>query len=322
MTTLSSEQAALTALLERNHDGAAAWDALARDGWLDLVPDRSSWALASVAATVAGTAGVYHPQLAVGAHLAATAVLPAAAPRARRMGVVTDLAGDGESMTGTAWGAEADAYVGWLPDQRVVSINRTDIEQTASPMLFLEDASVCRIAVAGSSINIVEGADPPECARAQVAFILAAEATAVATAATSRTGEYLAQRFAFGRPLAGQQVLQHRVVDMRLACLTGSALLERAATEWTDGARPRSSWAAKLHAGQQSVWTIEQAIQLHGGIGFTEELGIASWLRIAQRCRLLMGGQTQAAREVLESVSPAITPQPRDWALDFDPGMG
>jgi hypothetical protein len=56
-------------------------------------------------------------------------------------------------------------------------------------------------------------------------------------------------------------------------------------------------------------------VQLHGGIGFTWELGVHLALRRAQRARLLLGDAHRAASEVVSGVDAGPRPGLVDWTL-------
>lgn len=97
-----------------------------------------------------------------------------------------------------------------------------------------------------------------------------------------RTAEYLASRKQFGQPLSKLQVLRHRLADMALARFRAEALVWFAAPriEALDATTRGSLVAAtvsKSLAGARFV--AEQAVQLHGGMGVSEELPIGRFLR-------------------------------------------
>ncbi|MCJ2177619.1 acyl-CoA dehydrogenase family protein [Novosphingobium album (ex Hu et al. 2023)] len=98
---------------------------------------------------------------------------------------------------------------------------------------------------------------------------LAADCLGGATAALAMTVEYLGMRKQFDRPIAMFQALKHRVADMKTRIVATEALL------WS---RARDPEAARLQiAGLKALATdvyqfvTEEMIQLHGGIGLTEE---------------------------------------------------
>jgi alkylation response protein AidB-like acyl-CoA dehydrogenase len=104
-------------------------------------------------------------------------------------------------------------------------------------------------------------------------------------AALERTLEYLAMRIQFGKPLASFQVLQHRCVDLKLQLELTRASVEDAAVRWDRHGRTTDSYAAisraKVRATSAAMIVARQSIQLHGGIGFTDEHDIGLYLRKA-----------------------------------------
>ncbi|MEU9063649.1 acyl-CoA dehydrogenase family protein [Streptomyces sp. NPDC048430] len=106
----------------------------------------------------------------------------------------------------------------------------------------------------------------------------AAELLGLINRAFEATVSYLREREQFGRPIGTYQVLQHKAVDMwvqrELAC---AALADAHAQTHgaPDHARlPTLASSAKARAGQAALFVGNQAIQLHGAIGFTEEYGL------------------------------------------------
>lgn len=108
----------------------------------------------------------------------------------------------------------------------------------------------------------------------------------VAEAALERTIEYLGLRQQFGVRIGTFQALQHRAVDMRLATTLARASLEDAAAilDAAGGGTPRAKAAAsraKARANESAMLVAQQAVQLHGGIGYTDEHDIGLFLRKA-----------------------------------------
>lgn len=96
------------------------------------------------------------------------------------------------------------------------------------------------------------------------------------------TAEYLQTRKQFGRPLAKNQALRHRMADMALASMRAEALTQQVARQLqslsdSDGKRMASAACSKALQGARFV--AEQAVQLHGGMGVSEELPIGRYLR-------------------------------------------
>lgn len=108
------------------------------------------------------------------------------------------------------------------------------------------------------------------------------EAVGVLERSLDATVEYTRARTQFGAPIATFQVLQHRIADMRIhleqarsmACLAAARAGTGSAAE-----RARAMSAAKVVVGEACRFVGEQAVQLHGGMGMTEELDIAHGFR-------------------------------------------
>jgi alkylation response protein AidB-like acyl-CoA dehydrogenase len=107
-----------------------------------------------------------------------------------------------------------------------------------------------------------------------------AEAVGLMRVLTDKTVEYAKQRVQFGVPIGSFQALQHRMVDMLMAC---------------EQARSVLLWAVMLHAsgedGKRAIRSIkylvgtagqkvgEEAIQIHGGMGVTWDLDVAHFFK-------------------------------------------
>ena len=107
---------------------------------------------------------------------------------------------------------------------------------------------------------------------------LAGEAVGVARGAFDLTVEYLNVRQQFGRPLSANQVLRHRVAEMAVALETirsaaMAALCAAGSGDYADIAR------AKMLISRHGVKLVEDAVQLHGGLGMSVEYGVGNYLR-------------------------------------------
>jgi len=111
---------------------------------------------------------------------------------------------------------------------------------------------------------------------------MCAEAVGAMDAMQSMTLEYLKTRQQFGRPIGENQVLQHRSAEMliQLENARGMAMLAAMMVDEPDEAeRARNIAMAKVGVGQAGRFVSQQAIQLHGGIGMTEEYAIGHFFR-------------------------------------------
>jgi pimeloyl-CoA dehydrogenase small subunit len=115
----------------------------------------------------------------------------------------------------------------------------------------------------------------------------AAEAVGAMEAMQALTLEYLKTREQFGRPIGQNQVLQHRATEMLMALEQGRSMAMLAAmmVEEPDAAeRAHNIAMAKVGVGQASKFVAQNAIQLHGGIGMTEEYAAGHYFR---RCMVI-----------------------------------
>lgn len=120
-----------------------------------------------------------------------------------------------------------------------------------------------------------------ELARDEGAAAVCAEAVGAMRTVLADTVAYCKQRQQFGQPIGGFQVLQHRMVDMYIeleqsvaaACLAALTL----GAEPADRARAVS--AAKATVGRTARFVGQNAVQLHGGMGMTEELAIGHYFK-------------------------------------------
>jgi len=111
---------------------------------------------------------------------------------------------------------------------------------------------------------------------------LAAEAVGCMDKLTELTCEYLATRKQFGVAIGTFQALQHRAADMRIAVEQARALALAAAAqvESDDRAlRRRAVSAAKAMAGRSGRFVGQQATQLHGGMGMTDEMACGHYFK-------------------------------------------
>ena len=97
------------------------------------------------------------------------------------------------------------------------------------------------------------------------------------------TLDYARQRKQFGVPIASFQVLQHRMVDMfiNLEQSVSMTLMATIKLEETDEERMKAVSAAKVQIGRACKFVGQNAIQIHGGMGMTDELAIGHYFKRA-----------------------------------------
>ena len=160
----------------------------------------------------------------------------------------------------------------------------------------------------GTSVEVVE--------RARV---LAVAGAACLLAGASRrlldlTVEYVAVRHQFGRPVGSFQGVKHRVADMvvmvEMATAAAMSAFDAAGSADLADAR-RRAWAAKAYAGDAAELANVDALQLHGGIGFTWEYHLHIWLKRVMGLAASYGTTTALRRELAKELVGRVTEEGR-----------
>ena len=172
------------------------------------------------------------------------------------------------------------------PGLTVTSLNRVDAQNAAT--IRLEGVSVPTSAVVGS----VGGALPVlETAVDRATVALAAEMLGGMSEAFDRTVTYLREREQFGTKIGTFQSLQHRAARLFVEIeLSRSAIMAaaRALDEGLPNAKELVS-VAKARASDAFALVANEAIQMHGGIGMTDEHDIGFFLKRAKVAELTFG---------------------------------
>jgi alkylation response protein AidB-like acyl-CoA dehydrogenase len=111
---------------------------------------------------------------------------------------------------------------------------------------------------------------------------LAAEGVGLMQALLDTTVDYLKTRHQFGGPIGRFQALQHRAAEMLIALEQARSMALYAALmldEPDDAERAKALSAVKVQIGQSARFIGQQAIQLHGGIGVTDEYVVGHWFK-------------------------------------------
>lgn len=109
-----------------------------------------------------------------------------------------------------------------------------------------------------------------------------AEAVGIMDTLIKLTTEYLGTRKQFNLPLGANQALQHRLADMAMHGEQGRSmalLATDAIANGTSAERARIIAAAKSRVGEAATYVGQQAVQLHGGIGVTDELNVSHYFK-------------------------------------------
>lgn len=125
------------------------------------------------------------------------------------------------------------------------------------------------------------------------AFVTCAETIGVMAQAFDITLDYVRQRQQFGAALGANQALQHRLVDMMMALRDAEALTRRAG-EALAGYMPADDTAAavataKIQCAHAARKIAQEAVQMHGGVGTTNEAPISHYFKRLVRLGRLHG---------------------------------
>lgn len=120
---------------------------------------------------------------------------------------------------------------------------------------------------------------------------LAAEAVGCMQVLLETTIAYTKQRIQFGKPLADNQVLRHRMAAMavKIEEARASALSAALMTDADPLTRARAASSAKVKVGRAGRYVAEQAMQLHGGMGVTEELNVGAYFKRLMAIEIVLG---------------------------------
>ena len=124
------------------------------------------------------------------------------------------------------------------------------------------------------------------------ATLLCAEALGAMEAIFAATLDYLKTRTQFGAPIGKFQALQHRMADMYIHLEQARSMAILAAVKMASSdvvERRRTVSAAKFRVGQALKFVGQQAVQLHGGMGVTDELPAAHYFKRLTMIELSLG---------------------------------
>jgi pimeloyl-CoA dehydrogenase small subunit len=210
------------------------------------------------------------------------------------------------TRNGAGWvleGAKSVVLHGDCADRLVVSARTSGSRHDESGLsLFLIDANARGLARRGYALRDgtraaelsltavpAEPLGPPDAALPIIRRVIEAGISAMASEAVgametmySMTLEYLKTREQFGKPIGQNQVMQHMAADMLIAMEQGRSMTMLAAmmVDEPDAAeRAHSIAMAKIGVGQSARKVSQSAIQMHGGIGMTEEYAVGHYFR-------------------------------------------
>ncbi|MEJ7935531.1 acyl-CoA dehydrogenase family protein [Sphingobium sp. AN558] len=155
----------------------------------------------------------------------------------------------------------------------------------------IDGSSAATMELSNVAARLVGGADLITAAVERGVIALAAEAVGIVTALNAATFAYLSTRKQFGLPLASFQALQHRAADMYAAAEEARVVTERAIESFDTGAADRAALAsaAKALVDDAARRIGHEAVQMHGGMGVSDELDVSHYMRRLAAIRAELG---------------------------------
>lgn len=303
---------------------APEWSVLAEAGWTGLeVPDAlggagASFAESAVILTQIGRAAARTSYL--GSAVLAAGVLNLLQPSQFRDRLLSEVASGGPRaavVTGdfTVSAGKLTGAAEFVPDAigadrllvvtgpEVALVESADASVTAQPVL---DETRCLAAVTAESATVADiltfDGNPAEAVNAlrhRAETAVAADSLGIAEQMLTATVEYVKVRHQFDRPIGSFQAVKHACADMLVAVEVSRQLVADAVDALAgegDAAIPAAM--AKSYVCAAAVDIAGKAMQLHGGIGYTWESGIHTYLKRATLNRSLFGSPAAHRRRL------------------------
>jgi alkylation response protein AidB-like acyl-CoA dehydrogenase len=162
----------------------------------------------------------------------------------------------------------------------VVTRDYPTVDGSVASEVYLENVAVGADALLGE-----EGGALPvvEAVLDEATVAVCAEACGVMRQMHAQTIDYAKQRKQFGQPISAFQVLQHRMVDMfmELEQSVSMTLMATLKLDLPAAERMAAVSAAKSRVGKACKFVGQSAIQIHGGMGMTDELAVGHYFKRA-----------------------------------------
>lgn len=182
----------------------------------------------------------------------------------------------------------------FLVDGKAKGLSRRDYptqDGLRASELTLDKVSVGADAVVGT---VDDGLSLLETVIDRATVAVCAEAVGCMDALNAATHEYIKTRKQFGVPIGKFQVLQHRMVDMFTHAQEARSMVLMATLRIDDAdpaARRKAASAAKVQIGKSGRFVGQGAVQLHGGMGVTDELNVSHYFKRLTMIDSIFGNQ-------------------------------
>ena len=175
----------------------------------------------------------------------------------------------------------------------VLNVDQPGVQRTPYRLLDRRGAASFQLRDAAASrfVEPERAAQVLEQCLTEARLALCAEAHAAVSALNRLTLAYLKDRRQFGRPIGTNQVLQHRMVECYLLEQEMAAVISAARRGLRVGAPPdlRAVLAAVAHVIAAGRHVSHEAVQMHGGIGITDELAVSHYFTRLMVVNRLLG---------------------------------
>lgn len=178
-------------------------------------------------------------------------------------------------------------------------------DQLASKLRLLDDTGAASLIFEETPALLLDSGGRFDAVLATALVGLAAESAGIMDALTKRTNAYLKTRRQFGVALAEFQALQHRAAEMHIACEEVRALTERA-IDAIDHGEPGSlglAAATKAFVDDAARRVANEAVQLHGGMGVSDELDVSHYFRRIATIRAESGNASELRNHAFEALT-------------------
>ncbi|WP_076590822.1 acyl-CoA dehydrogenase family protein [Herminiimonas arsenitoxidans] len=144
-------------------------------------------------------------------------------------------------------------------------------------------------------------------------IVLSAQLAGLASGCLEKTIKYVGERVQFNRPIGSFQTIQHRCVDLHIDTLLAAASWRNAVHCWPQDesidishASDAAISAAKARCGDTAMKVAKQAVQMHGAMGFAEEVDVGFYLRAAMQSASILGDAHAHRRHFVQASAALV----------------
>ncbi len=127
---------------------------------------------------------------------------------------------------------------------------------------------------------------------------IASQAVGLADAALSAAVEYADEREQFGKPISEHQAIAHKLAEMATDVQAARLLTRDAAEKNEEGVDPMAASMAKYFASETAVDVANEAVQVHGGYGYTKDFDVERYYRDA-KITTIYEGTSEIQKEII-----------------------